>query len=48
MNRYKEAIKQYNQAKVVVEQNFGTNHHLFKEIVNQVSAANVNLKTKNY
>lgn len=45
MNKFKDAINQYNKAKKVVEQNFGTNNELFKDAVSQVTAANVNLKT---
>lgn len=48
MNKFREAIREYTKAKTVVEQNFGTNNELFKDAVNQVTAANVNLKTQSY
>ena len=48
MNKFKDAIREYTKAKKVVEQNFGTNNELFKDAVNQVTAANVNLKTQSY
>lgn len=48
MNKFREAIREYTKAKAVVEQNFGTNNELFRDAVNQVTAANVNLKTQSY
>ena len=48
MNKFKDAIREYTKAKKVVEKNFGTNNELFKDAVNQVTNANVNLKTQSY
>jgi tetratricopeptide (TPR) repeat protein len=45
---WRDAIVEYNQAKQVVEKNFGTDNSMFKDLVSQISAANINLKTMNY
>jgi len=48
LNSYQDAIREYSAAKTIVEKHFGTNHKLFKELVNQVSSANLVLKNKTY